>query len=291
MISSTRLARPLQLSPVMLRRTPLTFLFATTLAAGACASDGAGDDATGGAGGKADGETAALTFADDWSEALDGELVAGSPVRISYDLDRLTDCRGSTNGSEVWGVSGYASFDGGAPVTFALSRLEGGVVKPVTADLEIPASAATVELWFAINNRWGCIAYDSNENANYAYDIAPSARGPVLSFDADFSESQSGALHAGAQAVVHYEPERLAQCAASSAGNAKWSVTMHYKVDGGSVKTMLVTRADGSELVPSDPALTVPRGRDLEAWFSATNVYGCNAYDSNLGGNYHFAIE
>jgi hypothetical protein len=275
----------------MLRRTRFAFLFATTLASAACATDGGDAGTGGGAGGKADGETASITFGDDWSETVRGELVAGSPVRISYDLDRLQDCRGSTNGSEVWGVSGYASFDGGEPVTFGLSRLDGGVVKAQTADLEIPASATSVELWFSINNRWGCIAYDSNENANYAFDVAASPTGPVLSFEADYSESQSGALRAGSQAVVHYEPARLAQCAASSGGNAKWSVTMHYKVDGGSVKTMLVTRAQGSELVPSDAAFTVPRGRDLEVWFSATNVYGCNAYDSNLGGNYHYSIE
>src|SRR6185436_5634782 len=111
----------LQFSPAMLRRTSIVFVFATSLAA--CASDGS-EDVTGGGGGggKADGNTASITFADDWSETVHGDLVAGSAVRINYDLDRLQDCRGSTMGSEVWGVSGYASFDGGAPVTFGLSR-------------------------------------------------------------------------------------------------------------------------------------------------------------------------
>jgi len=272
-------------------RTLFTLIFATSAASLiGCASD-ATDDGAGNGGGKADGDTAAITFAVDWSETVRGDLVAGSPVRIAYDLDRLQDCRGSTNGSEVWGVTGYASFDGGTPVTFAVSRLEGGVVKPVSAEVEIPASAASVQLWFSISNRWGCIAYDSNDNANYDFAVDASPRGPVLAFDADFSESQSADLHAGAQAVVHYEPERLVQCAASSGGNAKWSVTMHYKVDGGTVKTMLVTRAEGADLVASDAAFTLPRGRDLEVWFSATSVYGCNAYDSNNGGNYHYSID
>ena len=98
-------------------------------------------------------------------------------------------------------------------------------------------------------------------------------------------------MKAGDQVVVHYEPDRLAQCAASSGGYAKWGITMHYKVDGGAEKSLLVSRADGAELVPSDPTVTVPGGNDLEVWFSATSVYGCNAYDSNLGANYHFDIE
>lgn len=276
----------------MSRCTAVSLLFTTSLASlAACAADGQDASNGGAAGGKADGDTAALTFADDWSETLRGDLIAGSPVRISYDLDRLQDCRGSSGGSDVWGVSGYASFDGGEPITFAISRLDAGVVKPVAAEIEIPATAHSVALWFAINNRWGCIAYDSNASANYAYDIAPSTRGPVLAFNADFTESQSDAIHAGTQAIVHYEPERLVQCAASSGGYAKWSVTMHYKVDGSAEKTTLVSRADGADLVAADPALLVPRGHDLEVWFSATNTYGCHAYDSNLGGNYHYVIR
>lgn len=273
----------------MILRPILALSFATSLVA--CAADGGHDDGLGGAGGKADAETATLEFGDDWSETQTGDLVAGAPVRIAYDLDRLQDCRGSTNGSEVWGVTGYASFDGGEPVTFSLSRLDAGEVVAVDAELEVPADAESVALWFSVSNRWGCIAYDSNMDANYAFDVSPSSRGPVLSFDADYTESQSGALVAGSQAVVHYDPERLATCAASSGGNAKWSVTMHYRVDGGATKTLLVSRAEGAELVAADTAFTVPRGRELEVWFSATSVYGCNEYDSNLGANYAFEIE
>lgn len=283
------LARSLHNGPAMSSRSFAALLLTTSLVA--CATHSSDDDGTGGAGGKADGETPQITFADDWTETRSGELLAGSAVRIAYDLDRLQDCRGETNGSEVWGVGGFASFDGGEPVAFALSRLQDGVVKPIVAEVDIPASASSVQFWFAVNNRWGCVAYDSNNNANYEFDVDEGARGAVLSFDADYSESQSAPLHAGDQVVVHYDPERLAQCAASSAGLAKWSVTMFYRVDGGTTKTMLVTRAEGSDLVPSDPTLTLPRGSNLELWFGATSVYGCNAYDSNLGGNYHFEIE
>jgi hypothetical protein len=273
----------------MSRRTLATLLLTTSLVA--CATDGADDAVTGGAGGKADGEIAQLTFADDWSETARGEITAGSPVRIVYDLDRLPDCRGETNGSEVWGAGGYASFDGGEPVAFALSRLDNGVVKAIAAEVDVPLTATSVELWFASSNRWGCIAYDSNENANYSYDVKPAGAGAVLAFEADGSESQSGTVKGGEKVVVHYDPSRLSQCEASSGGNAKWSVTLHYKVDGGAEKTVLVSRAEGPDLVPSDPSVVVPRGNDLAIWFSATSVYGCNEYDSNSGANYHFDIE
>ena len=87
------------------------------------------------------------------------------------------------------------------------------------------------------------------------------------------------------------DPARLEECAASGGGYAKWSITAHYQVDDGAVKTVLVTRADGSDLVPSDPTIAVGRGNELAVWFSATSVYGCNAYDSNLNANYRYTIH
>lgn len=274
----------------MIRSAYATLLFATVSTLGACAADPAADSTTGG-GGKADGSAPTITFADDWSESVSGDLLAGSPVRISYDLDRLPDCHGSSGGSEVWGTSGFASFDGGAPVAFEVSRLVNGVVKPVTAQLEIPAGTSSAEFWFSSTNIWGCNAYDSNMGANYKFAVHHSAGGAVLSFDADWSESQSEAIHAGDAVVVHYDPSRLKECQASSGGHAGWGITAHYSVDGGSEKTLMVSRADGSTLVAGDPALTIPRGHDLTMWFDASSIFGCHAYDSNMNANYHFTIE
>jgi hypothetical protein len=249
------------------------------------------DEGDTGAGGKADGRTTTLAFSDDWRESADGALVAGLPIRITYDLDRLTACRGSTNGSDVWAITGYASFDGAAPQTFAVTRLVNGKAVAAPIELDIPARAATVELWFQNNNRWGCNAYDSNEGANYAFDIEARADVAYAAFEASGAEDLPRMVKAGDQLVVHYEPERLAQCAASSGNNAAWSVTLNYQVDGGTVKKLLVTRAEGPNLVPSDPEITLPRGRDLALWFEATNRYGCHQYDSNNSANYHIEIE
>ena len=276
----------------MIRRPYASLFSATLLATGlaACATDAASDSVQTG-GGKADGATPTITFGADWSEHVSGDLLAGSAVRVSYNLDRLPDCRGSSGDSDQWGATGYASFDGGAPVTFELSRLVNGHTTPVTPELQIPAGASSVEMWFSSSNRWGCIAYDSNINANYHFEIERGSRGAVLAFDADWSESQSDAIHAGDAIVVHYDPARLAQCEYATGGHAGWSITAHYQVDDGAVKSLVVTRSEGSTLVAGDPAITVPRGHEIAMWFDATSAYGCHAYDSNMNANYRFTIE
>lgn len=242
-------------------------------------------------GGKADGETPSITFTADFQESLHGALLAGTSVRIAYDLDRLTDCRAESGGSDVWGVTGWAQFDVGAPASFALSRLDGGHAVATTADLAIPAGAGHVAMWFTQTNTYGCIAYDSNDSANYQFDIDRHGVGAVLAFEADLTESQSAPIHAADGVVIHFAPERLAQCAAETNGSAAWGITGHWQVDQGAIHDVFVAHAEGTELVAADPTITVPRGRDLALWFEANNIYGCHAYDSNLGANYHATIE
>jgi hypothetical protein len=45
------------------------------------------------------------------------------------------------------------------------------------------------------------------------------------------------------------------------------------------------------DLVPADLTIEVPFARDLAVWFLNTDVFGCSAYDSDFGRNFHFAIE
>jgi uncharacterized protein YraI len=271
------------------------YLLATALvtsALGACAeTPDQTDPLAPNGGGKADGELSTITFDTDWNETASGALVAGSTIAIDYDLDRLTECRGSTGGSDVWGVTGFASFDGGEAVVFGVSRIDGGVTVPVTAELDVPAGASSVAFWFEINNRWGCHAYDSNMSANYGFAIEQRAGTTVAAFEADYSESVSGPIRAGDQLVIHYATERLDECAGTYMATAAWGITGYYQVDGGAVKSLSVARADGPDLVPTDPEITVPRGSDLAVWFEATSRWGCHAYDSNLNANYHYEID
>lgn len=240
--------------------------------------------------GKADGQQVTVTFAEDFTETADGPLVAGNRIRIRYDLDRATTCRGFTNGSDAWGVSGFASFDGGEPVGFSVSRIVDGTTIAVEPELSMPHGANQVELWFENTDVFGCQAFDSNLGANYRFAIERNEDLAALVFDADFGETQTGELRANGRAVLHYDPVRLDQCAASSGGMAKWAITAHYAIDGGPEKTTLVTRAEGPELVASEPTIAIGSGRELSLWFEATSVFGCHAVDTNFDAKYRFAI-
>lgn len=243
------------------------------------------------AGGKADGGEPTIAFSADFSEAVDGTLLAGSPVRIQYDLARVTDCRSQGMDGDAWGVTGWAQFDDGSQVSFAVSQLVDGRAEPVDAELELPASTSHVAIWFEVGDIYGCHAYDSNEGANYAFDVDRHGLGAVLAFGADWSQTQSGPVHAGDHVVIDYAPARLAQCAGSTGGHAAWGITGHWQVDGGTVHDVMVTRPDGTDLVAADPVIAVPRGADLALWFESTNIWGCHAYDSAYGANYHVTIE
>src|SRR5262245_29613366 len=143
-----------------------SFIFVTTtVLAVACATDPDAEN-SGGAGGKADGSGPVLTFAADYTETQSANLVAGASVNVKYDLARLTACRTQTNGSDVWGVTGYAKFADDPPVAFALSQNKNGHVVPVSAVLSLPPSATHFQLWFAISDKFGCVAYDSKDGGN-----------------------------------------------------------------------------------------------------------------------------
>jgi len=116
---------------------------------------------------------AVLEFRSDWEETVHGSLESATTLVIDYDLDRLRDCEGSTNGYQVWGISAHALFNTGQllsePVTVPS---EGGhSMAAVRAHFPIPAGASRVDLWFESSNRWGCHAYDSNASANYGFDL------------------------------------------------------------------------------------------------------------------------
>ena len=270
-------------------RDALMFSFATVLAACATDATSAANEAEGG--GKADGSEPTISFQADYTQSASGTLLAGSTARVHYDLDRLQTCRGESNNSDVWGVTGYALFDDGTQTQFALSNLVGGKATPVDAELELPASASGVQLWFSISNEWGCIAYDSSYGSNYGFAIDRHGLGATLDFAADGSFTQSGAIHAGDQIVVHYSPDRLKQCQAQSNEMAAWGIAMHWQVDGGAVHDAYAARANGSYLAPADPVIAVPSGHDLALWFEATSIYGCHAWDSSYGANYHATIN
>ncbi len=262
----------------------------SSLLVAACAADPHTAGSTAGEG-KADGTEPTIAFAGDFTQTVTGALLAGSPVRVQYSLDRVTACKAESNNSDVWGATGYAVFDTGEQTSFSVSRLDTGHTVPVDAEVQLPAAATSVAFWFTSTNEWGCIAYDSNYGANYGFSIDRHGLGAVLDFGGDWSFSQSGPVHAGDQIVVHYTPDRLSQCYALSNEMAAWGIPAHWQVDGGTVNDVMAARPDGSQLVAADPVITVPRGHDLALWFEATSIYGCHAWDSAYGANYHVTIQ
>jgi hypothetical protein len=238
-------------------------------------------------------DTAAGGSGEDFSTTQSGPLIAGGNVTVEYDLARISTCQATSNGFAVWGVTGYAQFDDGTIVTLTLSQLQGANVIPVAATLALPASATSVALWFAESNEWGCIAYDSNYSQNYTFALQPSGAAAVIDFPTSLSQAptQSAAIAAGDQVVVHYEPDRLSQCYALSNEAPAWSVTMFWQVDAGAVQSTPASLVEGDALVAADPTITIPQGSALALWFEATSSYGCVAWDSQYGANYQFTIQ
>ena len=115
------------------------------------------------------GSSAVLTFGATGQPKLSGELARGGELRIDYDPERLTDCRGSQYGNPAWTITGYYSIDGSEPEAFYVAGFSptGQVSAPV---LSLDRSGQ-LELWFQNTSRWGCSAYDSNDGANYGYTV------------------------------------------------------------------------------------------------------------------------
>src|SRR5687768_14546049 len=88
-----------------------------------------------------------LRFADDFSEELHGAVRPGDSLRVSYALDRLPGCRGTSGGRPQWNITGFYSVDGGQPRTFEVSRVEGDGRVPVDAVVTVP-QGRDLAFWF-----------------------------------------------------------------------------------------------------------------------------------------------
>lgn len=104
----------------------------------------------------------------------------------------------------------------------------------------------------------------------------------------DWTESVQGTLRAGAPLRLRYDADRLGGCRGDQGGVPQWSITAYASVDGGAW-TAIGLRGTGDVVEGTFAAL--PGGRDLALYFTVHNRWGCIAYDSEFGGNYHFAID
>ncbi|MBS2022348.1 MAG: hypothetical protein JST92_08055, partial [Deltaproteobacteria bacterium] len=98
-----------------------------------------------------------------------------------------------------------------------------------------------------------------------------------------------GTLVAGQRVNLVYDSARSG-CSGTSNGKPAWSTTAFDRVAGGTTRSFFaagLNPAGGT----STPSFTLPaRTGDLEVWFETAGLWGCHAWDSNYGANFHFNV-
>jgi hypothetical protein len=113
---------------------------------------------------------------------------------------------------------------------------------------------------------------------------------PLLSFNADWSNTASGPITSGEKATIHYDVSRMPTCRAWYRGYPAWDMVAYYAVDGGPARYVALTKLEGTTRLPVDVTIDVPIGRDLAIWFHASDAGGCSQWDSAYGQNFHYPL-
>jgi hypothetical protein len=105
-----------------------------------------------------------------WSYDQSAPLAAGHDFLVDYDIRRLPYCRQDYNGYQTWDVTVGYSFDGGPSQSATLTATPNDYTRvQAPARISVPASAATVALWFENHDRTGCQSWDSAYGTNYQF--------------------------------------------------------------------------------------------------------------------------
>ncbi|NTX05860.1 DUF6209 family protein [Myxococcus sp. CA040A] len=125
--------------------------------------------------------------------------------------------------------------------------------------------------------------------------VAVSQTAPSITFQSPSQGwnvfASSNPLPFSGAASIIYDASRLTQCRGNiNANTPGWTITGHYQFNNGPVQSFWVA---GFSSTPNPPAPSIPlntRG-DLAIWFENTSRWGCQAWDSNFGNNYHFNVQ
>lgn len=121
------------------------------------------------------------------------------------------------------------------------------------------------------------------------------AQTATLHFKSDFTVETTGRIAVGTKVTVDYDTART-PCTGTFRGNPAFTVTGHTRMGAGPETTFVAAgHAPTGEL---DPTFVVPGvvfgagapSTDLQVWFESTSIWGCHAWDSNLGQNYHVDV-
>jgi hypothetical protein len=121
-------------------------------------------------------------------------------------------------------------------------------------------------------------------------ELPPGFEPALLSFTADWQIVHTGGpMVAGNDVEVAYASERLTGCRGEQNGEPAWAITGYHTLNGGPVGSFEAgghSPSQGTE----PPVFTVEASGDLALWFHNTSVWGCSAYDSNYGANWHVPV-
>lgn len=136
----------------------------------------------------------------------------------------------------------------------------------------------------------GCRAPVAADDADLGTSEAALGEAGTLTFTNEFHATVTGTLEKGKKLRVAYDASRLTACRGEQNGKPAWTITGYWKIGAGDVHSF-----EAGGFSPSggtaEPVLALDASGDLQIWFQNNDRWGCNAYDSDFGKNYHFAVQ
>ncbi len=115
----------------------------------------------------------------------------------------------------------------------------------------------------------------------------------TLVFAANRAPTVRGKLVAGTRVKVEYDASRSGCSGSTNTGKPAWSTTGHFRVAGGLLHDFFAagSNPDGSQQGVAPSFVLPARAGDLDLWFETGGLWGCHAWDTNYGQNFHFAVN
>ncbi len=128
--------------------------------------------------------------------------------------------------------------------------------------------------------------------ADIPTDVQPPDGTPVLSFNADFTETLSGPIVQGRKLVLHYDWNRLPTCRGTHNGCPAWALELLYAFDLAVPATTVSVVSHNCDSTQADPVIDIPaNATDVWLWaHNANTIESCETWDSNFGANYRFPV-
>lgn len=137
---------------------------------------------------------------------------------------------------------------------------------------------------------FGCAVDDGQADTSIDDGTDALTQIPTLTFNADGSLTQSAPLVAGGNVKIQYSQSRMRQCTGNYNGAPGWVITGYASLAGAAATSWDTGRVSGTRRVAVNQVIALPRAGDLALWFQQTSRWGCVAWDSRNGQNYHFSI-